>query len=89
MGRYLIALVLLTSINFSVQKMLRDFKQKINYVMYASFVFSILSLSGCASSQKFFEELKKADRGQQNTYLTPTTNCNSYIYGNSISTTCD
>lgn len=49
MGRILIALTLLASTNWSVQKMKETFKIPVNVVIYASLCLALFGLSGCAT----------------------------------------
>lgn len=96
MGRYLIALsLLLSTINTAKQHMFKALKLPYKQLMYASLAIAMLSLSGCATMGQLGRDIDEVNRGSRNVWLdspnytTQGTTCSSYVYGNSISTTCN
>jgi hypothetical protein len=89
MGRFLLALSLIASMNFSGQKMLRDFKQKVNFVMYACFAIALLNLTGCASMAQGMKTFGEGLQHQsQHQYYQTQTNCTSQVVGSYVYTNC-
>ena len=90
MGRFFLALALFSSMNFSGQKMLRDFKQTVNYVMYASLLFFVLALSGCATTGAILTNFSEGMKNGSQENQSKTAYCQSYNYGNgAYSVTCN